>query len=76
MTLIHLMIIGCLRAHPDACENFRVPVVPRDEFRFGITPHLCQTYTSDLVQDWERRHEKYFVKKWTCANDVAPKAAL
>lgn len=76
MLLIQVVIVGCLHANPNFCEDFRIPVAPQEDFRYGITPTLCTKFTFDLVHDWEKQHSTYFVKKWTCANYVKPKISL
>ncbi|MGE0023542.1 MAG: hypothetical protein AB7S70_07925 [Hyphomicrobium sp.] len=76
MLLIQVLIVGCLHTNPGFCEEFRIPVAPQEDFRYGITPTLCTKFTFDLVQDWEKHHGTYFVKKWTCANYVKPKISL
>jgi hypothetical protein len=76
MLLIQVLIVGCLQNNPDFCEDFHVPVAPQEDFRFGITPTLCTKFTVDLVHTWETQHNGYFVKKWTCTNEVKPKISL
>ena len=74
--LIQVLIVACMHSNPNFCEDFRVPVEPQEDFRYGITPTLCTKFTFDLVQTWETQHDAYFVKKWTCANYVKPKITL
>lgn len=74
--LIQVLIVACQHANPNVCEDFRVPVEPQEDFRYGITPTLCTKFTFDLVQSWETQHNAYFVKKWTCANHIKPKVTL
>ncbi len=76
MLLIHVLIVDCLHSNPNFCEDFSIPVEPQEDFRFGITPTLCAKFTFDLVHNWETQHNGYFVKKWTCTNDVKAKIAM
>jgi hypothetical protein len=76
MLLIQVLIVGCLHSNPNFCEDFRIPVAPQEDFRYGITPTLCTKFTFDLVHNWEKQHDTYFVKKWTCTNYVKPKITL
>jgi hypothetical protein len=73
--LIEIVIVGCLHANPNFCEDFRVPVEAEQNFRYGIPPTMCTKFTVGLLDTWEHEHSRYFVKKWSCSN-VVPRVTL
>jgi hypothetical protein len=59
--VIELVVLACLLAEPQHCEEFHVPFLPTTL----APPCVTKQPTYEIVQ-WAITHPGWTIRKWTC----------